>query len=513
MNRIKALVLVAVASLTLSACEFNVYDLPLPGGPSTGDDPMTITVEFSDVLDLVPQSNVQVNDVPVGKVKSVDLDGYQAIVTLEVKNSVELPDNARAEIRQTGLLGEKFVELKAPEKGGQGKLEDGETIPIERAGRNPEVEEVFGALSLVLNGGGIAQLKTINTELTKALEGREGAARSVLQQLRRITGSLDQRKADIVDAIESLDRLARNANKQEDTINAALEELPSAIKSIDSQREDLVKMLRALDRLSEVGIRVINQSKDATIATLRRLDPVLTQLANSGDSFVDAFQVFLTYPFVDEVVGRDPQVARDVKLGDYTNLAIKLDLDLETLLTPETVCTGIALVSDELKNGGLSLQDIIGADPGTYCRGAVQAAQKCLNGVVGKGKLGACRKLLGQLNKLTGPVLKKVCKQAGLGSALPKVCGTGNGSGGNNGPSLPVDPTKPLNNLPGGGGGGSGGGGGGGNGPLGGNNPLNRAPFYADLGADAAASAPERPSLGDLDPDLVRLLVPGVLAR
>ena len=26
------------ASLTLSACEFDVYSLPLPGGPDTGDD-------------------------------------------------------------------------------------------------------------------------------------------------------------------------------------------------------------------------------------------------------------------------------------------------------------------------------------------------------------------------------------------------------------------------------------------------------------------------------------------
>ena len=39
---------------------------------------------------------------------------------------------------------------------------------------------MLGALSLLLNGGGVAQLKTITTELNKALEGREGSARSVL---------------------------------------------------------------------------------------------------------------------------------------------------------------------------------------------------------------------------------------------------------------------------------------------------------------------------------------------
>ena len=60
---------------------------------------------------------------------------------------------------------------------------------------------------------------------------------------------------------------------------------------------------------------------------------MLTELANSGDAFVKAFNVFLTYPFVDEVVGRDPQVARNLHMGDYTNLSVELEVDLSLGLT------------------------------------------------------------------------------------------------------------------------------------------------------------------------------------
>ena len=60
---------------------------------------------------------------------------------------------------------------------------------------------------------------------------------------------------------------------------------------------------------------------------------MLTELANSGDAFVKSFNVFLTYPFVDEVVGRDPQVARNLHMGDYTNLSIELDVDLSGGIT------------------------------------------------------------------------------------------------------------------------------------------------------------------------------------
>ena len=316
-------------SVSLSACDFDVYSLPLPGGPDTGDDPITVTAQFADVLDLVPKSTVKVNDVTVGKVTDVDLDGYTAVVTMELQNDVDLPDNAVAQLRQTSLLGEKFVDLSAPLTGAnEERLGDGDVIDLEDTGRNPEVEEVFGALSLVLNGGGVAQLKTIAAELNNALEGREDAARSVLQQIDVFVETLDDNKADIVDAIERLNQLALSVRQQQGTIDDALDELPSALRSLDSQREDLVRMLQSLNELGDVGVRVINQSKDTTIETIRQLQPVLTELANSGDSFVKAINVSLTYPFVDEVVGRDPQVARNLHMGDYTNLSVQLEVDL-----------------------------------------------------------------------------------------------------------------------------------------------------------------------------------------
>ena len=78
----KAAALVMVGALALSGCDFNVYSLPLPGGADLGDDPYAVTVEFNDVLDLVPQSAVKVDDVTVGRVEDISLDGYTAEVTL-----------------------------------------------------------------------------------------------------------------------------------------------------------------------------------------------------------------------------------------------------------------------------------------------------------------------------------------------------------------------------------------------------------------------------------------------
>ena len=63
----RAAALVVVGATALTGCDFSVYDLPLPGGADLGDDPYAVTVQFNDVLDLVPQSAVKVDDVTVGR--------------------------------------------------------------------------------------------------------------------------------------------------------------------------------------------------------------------------------------------------------------------------------------------------------------------------------------------------------------------------------------------------------------------------------------------------------------
>jgi phospholipid/cholesterol/gamma-HCH transport system substrate-binding protein len=113
-TRIAAL---AAGVLLLAGCGGfrGAYSLNLPGGADLGDDPYSVTVQFLDVLDLVPQSGVRVADVPVGRVDGIELnDDWTAEVTLTVNGDVELPENAVAMIQQSSLLGEKYVELAAP---------------------------------------------------------------------------------------------------------------------------------------------------------------------------------------------------------------------------------------------------------------------------------------------------------------------------------------------------------------------------------------------------------------
>nr|WP_221467795.1 MCE family protein [Saccharopolyspora phatthalungensis] len=321
---------VVVALLVLGGCSSRgVYDLPLPGGADVGSHPYKVRVRFADVLDLVPNAGVRVNDVPVGRVSSIDLapDSWQAQVTVEVNGDVKLPANATARLRQSSLLGEKYVELAAPPAGRPpvGRLADGDLIGIERTGRNPEVEEVLGALSLLLNGGGVAQLQNITKELNAALEGRESDVRGLLSNLDELVAGLDAQRDDITRALDSINRLSARLNDQRGSIDTALRDLEPGLRVLNEQRTQLVTMLQSLDKLSGVATDVVNHSRDDLVHDLNQLAPVLHQLAAAGESLPKSLEVLVSFPFPDNAVD-------GIGNSDYTNLYANVDLDLTHVL-------------------------------------------------------------------------------------------------------------------------------------------------------------------------------------
>lgn len=298
--------------------------IPLPGGAPDGDH-YTVTVEFTDVLDLVPESAVKVNDVTVGSVERIWLDGWTAKVAVRVDDKVKLPDNAVAGLRQTSLLGEKFVALEPPpDEAPSGRLSDGDLIPLSRTRRSVEVEEVLSAMSLVLNGGGLANLRTINKEIGDVLDGRETEIKDTLHELDDFIGGLEKQKEDIVRAIDALDKLAARLEKERGTVAKALDAMGPGLEVLADQRDELVAMLGSLRKLGDVGTKVIRASRDDTIKVLNDLRPILRQLVKAGDDFPKALDFLMTYPI--------PEAAKDAMKDGYVNLHITLDLDAMEIL-------------------------------------------------------------------------------------------------------------------------------------------------------------------------------------
>ncbi|MGC5257633.1 MCE family protein [Gordonia sp. DT218] len=333
---IRAVLAAAMVSavLAVSGCGNGIQSIPLPGGVDTGDNARTYQIQFADILDLVPQSMVKKDGVPVGRVESVAVpdNEWYAQVKIKVKNDVDLSAKSIAAVQQTSLLGEKFVALSEPKDSESlPRQNPAQPIPLDRTRTATDIEQVLGALSMLLNGGGINQLEPIVTELNKALAGSTSQPcdvapkgqscpvfRSLLEQSQTLITGLNRQRDDIVNAIDGLARLSTRASNQKTQIDRILKELPAGVAVLEEQRPQLVDLLTKLDDLGKVGTDVLGKSRTALITDLKALRPVLTQLSKAAPELITAAPLMLTVPFPDWLL---PGVK-----GDATNLFMTLDL-------------------------------------------------------------------------------------------------------------------------------------------------------------------------------------------
>jgi phospholipid/cholesterol/gamma-HCH transport system substrate-binding protein len=324
----------ALAVAALSGCSAlagfrGANSFPLPGTKGGGPGSYTVQVQMQDVQTLAQNSRVRVNDVTVGNVTKVEFQAtpppWHALVTMTLAGDVDLPANVTATLGQTSLLGSVHIEL-APPKGvpAVGKLKDKSVIPLSSTGAYPSTERTLAALSLLLNGGGLGQLQDVTKALGTAFTGHELDLRSLIGQLDKFVGYLNDQKGDIIAATDSLNTLAGRLADQKPVIDKALATLPQALTVLKDEREHLADALDQLGKFGGLAADSVNKIKQNLVKELKDLGPVLQSLADAGPALTRSLDFFLTFPFP------RPTLSKWVR-GDYANVSAVIDLTLSRI--------------------------------------------------------------------------------------------------------------------------------------------------------------------------------------
>ena len=318
----RALALVMVA-LVLSSCGSwkGIANVPLPGGPGTGSNKMTIYVQMPDTLALNVNSRVRVADVFVGRVRTIELKNWIATLTLDLQPDIKLPQNTLAKIGQTSLLGSQHVQLDAPPDPSPQLLRNGDTIPLKNSSAFPTTERVLASIATILHGGGIQNLESIQTELNNLLTGRADQIHEFLNRLDTFTDELNKQRDDITHAIDSTNRLLAIVAQRNDTLDRVLTEFPPLIKHFADTKDLFADAVVALGRIGVAADNALAPSSANLHTNLQYLQRPLKQLGRASPYLVGALKLMLTAPFSIENV---PKVVR----GDYLNVSLMVDLTL-----------------------------------------------------------------------------------------------------------------------------------------------------------------------------------------
>ncbi|WBP96917.1 MCE family protein [Mycolicibacterium neoaurum] len=315
----------AMALLTGCSDWRGLNSLPMPGTAGDGPGSFTIRAELPDVNNVQQNSRVRVGDVNVGTVTKIERQDWHAVLTMALDGNVVLPANATATIGQTSLLGSLHIELAPPvNEAPEGRLHDGSVIHLASGGAYPSTEQTLAAVSLLLNGGGVGQIQDITTALSTAFAGRENDLRSLITEVDRFIANTDRQTDEIISATDSLNNLVGGFAAQDPVVDRALDTIPEALSVLRDERETLAEALDQLGRFSALAADSSNQTKEALVAELKDLAPVVKSLADSGPALTRSLSFFSVYPFAQETLDKWFR-------GDYANLTAVIDLTLSRI--------------------------------------------------------------------------------------------------------------------------------------------------------------------------------------
>ena len=286
-----AISIVVMLLLLLSA--FKASSLPVIGG---GD---TYSAALTEAGGRKVNDEVRIAGVRVGKVESVELEGDHVRVGFRVDNGAGFGTDTRADIKVKTILGSMYLALQPA---GPGQLPEGTEIPVSRTSSPFDVVDAFSGLaqrSEEIDTDQLAKAFTTMADLTRntpeefqsALKGVSALSANVaakneqigslLQNLKRVSDTLDARDQDIVGLMKDSDVLFRALVTRREAIHNLL----TSTSQLSKELTALVKQSRAdlkpaLTHLENV-ILVLNKNEDNIDNSLRLMAPFYRVFANT----------------------------------------------------------------------------------------------------------------------------------------------------------------------------------------------------------------------------------------
>ncbi|MEY2452282.1 MAG: phospholipid/cholesterol/gamma-HCH transport system substrate-binding protein [Acidimicrobiaceae bacterium] len=230
--------------------------------PGSTKGPLTITATFKDVGDLVVNHSVQVADVRVGSVTKIELTpDFKAKVTMSLKD-VNLKADAVAILRQTSLLGEKFIEIRPcdPSSSHQdtgcdasaGPLKNHTDIPLDHGRAAPELEFVADTAIRLLAASGLPNdFATLVQTGSVGFAGRADELRGLIGDLSTISSTLADHTNNIISIIDGLDQATSTLAANDPALDQLLVNLSNTTTVLANNRDQTVATLQALTRLAQ----------------------------------------------------------------------------------------------------------------------------------------------------------------------------------------------------------------------------------------------------------------------
>ena len=281
---IGAISLAVIAGLMTIA--FKAGDLPIIGG---GD---TYYAAFSEAGGLKANDEVRIAGVRVGKVQSVELDGDHVEVTFRVKTDSEFGDLTQAAIKVKTLLGAMYLSL---EPAGSGQLEADSEIPLERTSSPYDVVDAFSGLAETSEQIDTDQLARSLTTLADLSRNTPEEFKDALQGVSALSSNIAARNDKINSLLGNLERVSGVLNDRDQDIVALMKDSDVLFRALVARRQAVHNLLVSTSTLSKELTALVTQSRADLKPALTHLENVLQVLNKNEDNLDNSLRLMAPF--------------------------------------------------------------------------------------------------------------------------------------------------------------------------------------------------------------------------
>ena len=243
----KTLGLVVAAAFLASSCSV------VGGGPT-----YKVTAYFPKAISLYKLSKVRVLGLPAGTVTAIDVVGTQVKVSMEIKQSINLPTGVNATIVPQSLIGERYVQLFPAWQDGQPKATAGEVIPLERTTVPVEPDEALAALKKFLDSLDPKATGQLVTNAAQDLKGNGENLNDAVKGLAQLSSTLADKDQQLADIVDHFDQFTSVLSTRESQLGKVMDQFAIATKLLADERDQVEGLVKGLGQVSKDGLDLIS---------------------------------------------------------------------------------------------------------------------------------------------------------------------------------------------------------------------------------------------------------------
>lgn len=280
---------VKVGALTLGGAVILAGMISFLGAFKLFDSGYDLHVSYPSVSGLLVGNAVRYAGVPIGTVKETKVEPGQVIVTMHVNEGIQIPQEAEFSIGSEGVMGEKFVDVRPPQKVSGVYLKPGSSLSGQQAGG---VDEFMAGSARVLEKvEGIADaLNNVfgDKEVQKSMRDGFVNARDISNNLNQFTKlmavSAQENQAEMRNMVAQFNQMSvrlNNAMGHVESLMAGLDANGQTGANVALMAQNLAVTSRHIETVTHTLAQVAEdpQTKEDLQATLHNARGV-TERAN-----------------------------------------------------------------------------------------------------------------------------------------------------------------------------------------------------------------------------------------